>query len=424
MTTFQGRDVMASLHVKLLGGFEALDGSGAEPGPLGRKAQATLAVLALNPGTAQSRERLIALLWSDRGESQARGSLRHTLTELRKAFAGLDPPPLITDRETVCIDPSAVEVDTVTFERLLEEDTDEALAKAAGLYRGDLLDGFDVRDAAFDEWLRPERERFRERAVAALSQLVERKTGDEAIALARRLMLLDPLIEATHRTLMRLYVEAGNRRLALKQYEACRRMLRDELGVEPEPDTEQLHDRIRAGGARRVAVEVAEPPSTQESRPFFDMSGDKTVPVTGGCLCGEVRYQISGPAVESLFCHCRMCQKFTGGTVVASSSHPTETVRFTKGAPKYYKSSPLGERGFCANCGSGLTFRPLFPPWSDWINVLVAGFDDPEPHAPTYHLGVESQMPWLDVHDELPRIRCAEAPDVVEAWAFYDLPVP
>ena len=66
----------------------------------------------------------------------------------------------------------------------------------------------------------------------------------------------------------------------------------------------------------------------------------------------------------------------------------------------------------------------MFPPWSDWIDVLVAGFDDPEPHAPTYHPGVESQMPWLDVHDELTRVRCAEAPDVVEGGAFYDLPVP
>ena len=415
---------MASLCVTLLGGFEVRDGTGAALGPLGRKAQALLAVLALGPGTAQPRDRLIALLWSDRAEEQARGSLRHALAELRKAFAGLDPPPLIADRETVRLDPDAVEVDAVTFERLVEEHSDDALARAAALYRGDLLEGFDARDAAFDEWLRIERERIRQSAVASLSQLVDRKTGDEAIALARRLMLLDPLIEATHRTLMRLYFEAGNRGLALKQYDACQKMLRDEWGVEPEPDTEHLHDRIRAGAARRVGIEIAEPPSTGQSRPFFDMAGDKTVPITGGCLCGEVRYQISGPAVESLFCHCRMCQKFTGGTVVASSSHPTETVRFTKGEPKYYKSSPLGERGFCANCGSSLTFRPLFPPWSDWINVMIAGFDDPEPHAPTYHLGVESQMPWLDVHDELNRIRCSEAPDVVEAWAFYDLPVP
>ena len=129
---------MASLYVTLLGGFALRDGSGAVLGPLGRKAQALLAILALDPGKARSRDRLVALLWSDRGEDQARGSLRQALAELRKAFAGLDPPPLIADRETVRVDPDAVEVDVVRFERLVSEDTAETLATAADLYRGDL----------------------------------------------------------------------------------------------------------------------------------------------------------------------------------------------------------------------------------------------------------------------------------------------
>ena len=149
---------MASLHVKLLGEFEIRDGSGAPLGPLGRKAQALLAILALNPGATWPRDKLSALLWSDRGESQARGSLRHALAELRKVLADLDPAPLIADREMARIDPDAVEVDAVTFERLIDEDTVESLATAAELYRGDLLDGFDGRDAEFEGWLRTERE--------------------------------------------------------------------------------------------------------------------------------------------------------------------------------------------------------------------------------------------------------------------------
>ena len=176
---------------------------------MGRKAQALLAILALDPGRALSRDRLIALLWSDRGESQARGSLRHALTELRKAFADLDPPPLITDRERARIDPDAVEVDAVTFERLVDDDTAEALMAAAELYRGDLLDGFDARDAAFDEWLGTERTRLREHACEALSRLLTFQSGEDAIATARRQLELDPLNEAGHRALMRLYAESG-----------------------------------------------------------------------------------------------------------------------------------------------------------------------------------------------------------------------
>jgi DNA-binding SARP family transcriptional activator len=419
---------MASLYVTLLGGFEVRDGAGAAPGPLGRKAQALLAVLALDPGTAQPRDRLIALLWSDRGESQARGSLRHALTELRKAFADLDPPPLIADRDSARIDRDAVEVDAVTFERLVEENTAEALTRAAELYRGDLLEGFDARDAAFDQWLRTERARLRQRAADALSRLLDRQSGEEAIVTARRLLELDPLNEASHRALMRLYAEAGNRALAIKQYETCREALRAELGLKPEAETDDLLEEIRASVTNRAAKGRTGGPAPEGPRSFFGMSGDKKVPVTGGCLCGDVRYEISEPAIDTAFCHCRMCQKFTGSPVTVSSTYPTEALRFIRGEPKYYKSSPFAERGFCANCGSSMTYRPINPPvtpdWADWIAVEIGSLDNPEPNVPTWHLGVESKMPWLDIHDQKTRVRCQDTPDLVEAWAAFNLPVP
>ena len=164
--------------------------------------------------------------------------------------------------------------------------------------------------------------------------------------------------------------------------------------------------------------------STEHPRPFFDLSGGKTTLITGGCLCCDIRYEISEPAIDSDICHCRMCQKATGGQVVAGVTVSRKAFRFTKGEPKYYKSSPLAERGFCANCGSSLNYRPLYPPWSEWLNVLVATFDDPETYSPGWHLGVESQMPWLKIQDNLERVRCADAPDLVQAWASFDLPVP
>ena len=163
-------------------------------------------------------------------------------------------------------------------------------------------------------------------------------------------------------------------------------------------------------------------------RPLFDMQGGKKVPVAGGCLCGEVRYEISKPVIETNFCHCRMCQKSTGAPVVAMSTYPADALRFTKGEPKYFRSSPFIERGFCSNCGSSLTSRPVTPPvtpnWADWIVVLTASLDNPEPNAPTWHLGVEGQMPWVDINHATTRVRCQDAPDIVEAWAAFNLPVP
>ncbi|MEO5613971.1 MAG: winged helix-turn-helix domain-containing protein [Cypionkella sp.] len=168
--------------------------------------------------------------------------------------------------------------------------------------------------------------------------------------------------------------------------------------------------------------------ASDEHHPMLDMTGGKKVPVTGGCLCGEIRYRVTEPALDTNFCHCRMCQKWSGGPVTAGSTYPATAVQFTKGEPKYYQSSPFAERGFCANCGSSLIYRPLAPPvtpdWANWILIFTPSLDNPEPNAPTWHLGVESQMPWFDIRDAHKRVRCQDAPDLVEAWAAFNLPVP
>lgn len=240
---------MASVTIRLLGGFEASLASGRSLSLAGRKTQALLAVLALPPGKPRTRDKLTALLWSDRGEPQARSSFRQSLSELRKALSDLEAPGLISDRDTVRLAPEAVEVDAVTFERLVDRGTPGGLADAAALYRGDLLDGFDVRDAAFEDWLRLERERLRDKAREGLGQLLDGQSGEQAVATARRLLALDPLNEATHRTLMRLYAEDGDRSLAIQQYKACREVLQAELGIEPEATTQDLAEEIRRGEA-------------------------------------------------------------------------------------------------------------------------------------------------------------------------------
>ncbi len=148
---------MAPVAVTLLGGFEIRADGAARDLP-GQKDRALLAVLALTPGAAHTRDRLAGLLWSDRADPHARDSLKHALSRLRAAL-GCDGDPLVADRQSVRLDPAAMSVDVAAFERLLAEGTPDAAEAAIALYRGDLLDGIGVRDSAFEQWLRVERQR-------------------------------------------------------------------------------------------------------------------------------------------------------------------------------------------------------------------------------------------------------------------------
>jgi hypothetical protein len=179
---------------------------------------------------------------------------------------------------------------------------------------------------------------------------------------------------------------------------------------------------------RVYSVSFSSVSSASGQHPMLDMVGGKKVPVTGGCLCGEIRYRVTEPALDTNFCHCRMCQKFSGAPVTVGSTYSVSAVQFTKGEPRYFKSSPFAERGFCVNCGSSLTYRPLTPyvtpAWANWILIYTGSLDNPVPNVPTWHLGVESQMPWVDIQHARKRVRCQDSPDLVEAWATFNLPVP
>ncbi|MCH8144454.1 MAG: hypothetical protein IIA55_07035 [Gemmatimonadetes bacterium] len=239
---------MPSLELTVLGRFGArLKGGPAIDLPT-TKIKLLLAYLALTPGEAHSRNKLMTLLWSDRGEDQARHSFRNALSDLRKALSQADPPPLVADRETIGLDADAVEVDAVTFEKLVAAGTREDLEQASALYRGELLEGISVRDPPFEEWLFYERQRLRDLALQALEQLLvyqeEAEETERAIKTAQRLLKLDPSHEKTHRTLMRLYADRGRQAAALRQYQECREALLRELDVEPGPETQSLYREI------------------------------------------------------------------------------------------------------------------------------------------------------------------------------------
>jgi len=139
------------------------------------------------------------------------------------------------------------------------------------------------------------------------------------------------------------------------------------------------------------------------------MSG---APITGGCLCGAVRYEADGPPSDTSYCHCRMCQRHFGNPVGVYASFADDRLRFVKGAPRIYRSSDFGQRGFCAACGTPLTYQYVRKP--ERISVSVGSLDHPERFAPEVHWGIESQVPWLHIADDLPRRRTDEDPEMAE----------
>src|SRR6516164_10339904 len=109
---------MAVLHLRVMGGFAALLPTGQPVEISCKKNRALLTYLALHADRKLTREKLTSLLWSDRGEAQARNSLRQALAALRRDLGGVQPPPLIVDGDTVVLDCSAVSTDVAAFEKL------------------------------------------------------------------------------------------------------------------------------------------------------------------------------------------------------------------------------------------------------------------------------------------------------------------
>src|SRR5437867_2730553 len=282
---------MLRLLLSVLGGFSLRTGGGDPVTLPTKKSQALFAYLALRPAEIHPRDRLAALLWGDSAQREARHSLRQAILDLRNALPRMKVEIVRTERDGVVLNPLALDVDVAQFERLIAEGTAAGLAQAADLYRGELLEGLSVRDEPWEEWVRSERQRLRDLHVEALKKLLAEQThagaNEAAIQSAVRLLAIDPLQEGVHRTLMTLYVRQGRRAAALTQYQTCLDVLRRELGVDPEAETQKLYremvsqrppsDRGANGTMARAAPR--RPPATPHRRP---RRGDPTaIPLIG-----------------------------------------------------------------------------------------------------------------------------------------------
>jgi len=209
------------LNLQVLGAFRVQDAAGTEIRIASRKGRALLAYLAMRPGESHSRDRLATLLWEDADEELARTSLRQALAALRKSLPTDAHKGLLADTESVGIDPAVVHSDLHAFRRALVAGTRTALQEAMTHYRGDLLDGFDARSTAFDEWLASERMTLRKQLSDALNKLAELcvANGDSegALAASTKLVTLEPLNEAAHRMVMEQHAKRNAYAEALRQ---------------------------------------------------------------------------------------------------------------------------------------------------------------------------------------------------------------
>jgi TolB-like protein/DNA-binding SARP family transcriptional activator len=249
---------MPEFRLTLLGAFAL---SAGDPCAVpSRKAQALLTLLALPPGRTHRRDKLAAMLWSGHTDESARQNLRQCLTTLRRGFQNDKAMPVITEGALLRLDVGRVVVDVVEFEEAIRSRDPAALGRALTLYKGDLLEGLSFDESPFEEWLIGERRRLNALAIEGLSQLLQhqQQQGEREAAMqtALRLLTIDSLQEGVHRSLMRLYHEMGNAAQALRQYVACEKVLRRELGVEPEDATKELRRAILR--SRNVAVPKAD----------------------------------------------------------------------------------------------------------------------------------------------------------------------
>jgi predicted ATPase/DNA-binding SARP family transcriptional activator/uncharacterized protein HemY len=259
---------MACLSLRVLGELQVLKDDVPIQAFESDKVRALLAYLAVEADHAHGREKLIGLLWPDYPEEAARHNLRQALFNLRVALGDhtAKPPYLLITRESIqfnresdyTLDLDQFNANFSAWERnqgregVTPSSVVPLLEEMVGLYQGEFLQQLYLEDSeAFEEWILVQREALHRRVMNALTTLADayeqRADFQTARRYAWRQLELDPWREEAHGQMMRLLALDGQRSAALAQYEHCRRVLAEELGVEPSPQTRELYEQIRSG---------------------------------------------------------------------------------------------------------------------------------------------------------------------------------
>lgn len=256
------------VRIRILGGMEIRSSAG-EPVRLPtRKTALLLAALALAGGKGVPRQSLCDAFWANRGESQARNSLRQALAAIRRvALNGESGFRTEGDLDRIELVARPQDVDVRLFDCLIDEAAPLQLAAAADCYQGDVLAGFVVPEP-LDPWFAPHRRSYRRKALLLVERLSLLAGPDlEAVeadcqSLAERLLSTDPAAEEAHRAIIRLHQHRGRANAALRQFQLCREALQRELGAEPEAQTREL-----LAGMRQIAVAIGSGQANRSALP-------------------------------------------------------------------------------------------------------------------------------------------------------------
>ncbi|MEM7113605.1 MAG: BTAD domain-containing putative transcriptional regulator [Chloroflexota bacterium] len=262
---------MNQLEIQLFGGFAVqLNGK-----PITKfrsaKTRGLLAYLASQPDRDHARTTLATLLWGNLPDAAAKTNLRIELSNLKKLLAA--HPALEITRRVVRFNSQAAAVDLIRFQTTwaavqqlpVEKQQRELpkLARAVELCQGEFLAGFQLNDAVeFDEWQRLTQAQLRQQLMESLSLLIQLHLSaqkfEQVQAYAQQQLALEPWQEKAHQQLMLALALAGERGVALAQYQKCCQILQNELGTEPSKETTALYERILAG---EVAIDQVKEPS-------------------------------------------------------------------------------------------------------------------------------------------------------------------
>ncbi|RTL69834.1 MAG: SARP family transcriptional regulator [Pseudonocardiaceae bacterium] len=254
------------LQVNLLGQQSVTDDAGTVRARSSR-ALALIGYLVVHADSPQTRQRLAAVFWPYSTDEQALTNLRRELHNVRTVL-GDDPSLVVTARDLCWTDSPTCRADVRSFALVRAAahaaaaagDEEQQLARAGAavaFYRGELLPG------SYDDWVLSARGELEQQCVDLLDMIAGRGTGDAALAAARRRVGLRPLEEPGYRRLMELQGDAGDRAGAVSTYHRCASVLERELGIDPDPSTRAVLDRLLA----RTTPEARQDPEPQRTGP-------------------------------------------------------------------------------------------------------------------------------------------------------------
>ncbi len=287
------------LQLQLFGGFKLSTFDGQNIVIRLFKDRALLAYLALNSGRLFSRSALAGFLWGDQAEEKARHSLSQSLSSICDS---LGPHSVILERgrKQIVLKKESMRVDLVEFFNLAAQKNNHSCHRAIKMYKDDILSEVDFNEPAFEDWVTEKRIAAQLCAIESglLVLASQDGSGDSSRTdIAQKLIHVDPFCEPAHQHLIRQYVKSGNLKSAHRQFKTCEKLLLDELGIEPAPETRRaLEPAIGQFVSNENYIDTVEKPKSIPSLvvlPIDNISGDPSLDFLSLGLADDITTELT-----------------------------------------------------------------------------------------------------------------------------------